>query len=108
MSEPELAPQTDPVRAAVRFPLHLEVTLHWGEGAVTAMTDDVFSSGILFHADTVPPVNASVEFSLTMPAAIMGQTHDVVLQCVGRVVRHQQTGGKYMAAAVIDEYSLKG
>jgi hypothetical protein len=38
---------------------------------------------------------------------VMGGVEDVLLHCVGRIVRHQQTDGKTMAAAVIDEYSLK-
>jgi len=29
------------------------------------------------------------------------------LYCIGRIVRHKRTSTKNMAAAVIDEYSLK-
>jgi len=45
---------------------------------------------------------------MTMPAAIMGGSEDVTLHCVGRIVRHERSGDKNMAAAVIDDYSLKG
>jgi hypothetical protein len=44
---------------------------------------------------------------LAMPAEIMGASEDVILHCIGRIVRHQQTAGKSMVAAVIEEYSLK-
>lgn len=99
--------QTDQLRAAVRFPLHLDVTLFTDKGEVQAITEDVSSNGILFVADYLPPVHSRVEFRLTMPAQIMGGSEDVTLHCIGRIVRHQRTGGKNMAAAVIDEYSLK-
>ncbi len=97
-----------PVRTAVRFPLHLNVTLTWSQGEVHAITEDVSANGILFLADNPPPVNARVDFKMTMPAEVMGSAEDVTLHCVGRIVRHMQTSGKNMAAAVIDEYSLKG
>jgi hypothetical protein len=101
------AAHAEPVRTAVRFPLHLEVTFHWEQGDFHAVTEDVSSNGILFAANDLPPVNSRVEFKLTMPAAVMGAADDLTLHCVGRIVRHQQTAGKNMAAAVIDEYSLK-
>ena len=101
------ATQVDPVRTAVRFPLHLDVLIQWERGEVHAVTEDVSSNGILFTAPELPPVEARVEFKITMPAAIMGAAEDVTLECIGRIVRHQQTAGKHMAAAVIDEYSLK-
>jgi len=97
----------DPVRTAVRFPLHLAVTLYWEHGEVHAMTEDVSANGILFVSDDAPPVDTRVEFKMTMPAEVMGAAEDVTLHCVGRIVRHMQTAGKNMAAAVIDEYSLK-
>ena len=62
---------------------------------------------MLFTGDDLPPVDAEVTFRLKMPAKVMGGSEDVLLNCVGRIVRHAQTGGKNMAAAVIDDYSLK-
>jgi hypothetical protein len=103
----ERSPVTDPVRTAVRFPLHLDVTISWEEGKFSAVTEDVSASGILFAADPPLPVGSRIEFKLAMPAEIMGAPEDVMLHCVGRIVRHQMTAGKSMVAAVIDEYSLK-
>lgn len=99
---------TDPVRASVRFPLHLEIVLTTGAREYKAVTEDVSANGICFTADDLPPVDAPVEFRMTMPAAIMGGSEDVTLHCVGRIVRHERSGDKNMAAAVIDDYSLKG
>ena len=99
---------TDPVRASVRFPLHLEILLTTGVREYKAVTEDVSANGICFTAEELPPLDAPVEFRLTMPAAIMGGSEDVTLHCVGRIVRHERSGEKNMAAAVIDDYSLKG
>ena len=107
MSTPSKAKADDPVRTAVRFPLHLDVLIHWDEGDIQAVTEDVSSNGILFIADNPPPVDTRVDFRMTMPAAVMGSAEDVTLRCIGRIVRHMQTAGGNMAAAVIDEYSLK-
>lgn len=97
-----------PVRAAVRFPLRLEIVLHAAEREYPGVTEDVSANGLLFSADELPPIGTEVRFELTMPAAVMGGTTDVQLNCSGRIVRHQQQADKLMAAAVIDEYSFRG
>jgi len=97
-----------PVRASVRFPLHMDIVLITAERRYTAVTEDVSANGVLFAAEELPEVGSAVEFELKMPAAIMGGVDDVLLRCAGRIIRHQQRGGKSMAAAIIDEYSLKG
>ncbi|MDQ2924236.1 MAG: PilZ domain-containing protein [Acidobacteriota bacterium] len=107
MSTLQKSIRTDPVRTAVRFPLHLDVTISWAKGNFHAVTEDVSANGILFGADNPPPVGARIQFTLAMPAEIMGSPEDVMLHCIGRIVRHQVTAGKSMVAAVIDEYSLK-
>jgi len=100
--------ETIPVRAAVRFPLRLELVLRTAEREYPGVTEDVSANGLLFAADELPPVGAEVRFELTMPAAIMGGTNDVLLHCLGRIVRHQRFADKLTAAAVIDEYSFRG
>ena len=97
-----------PVRAAVRFPLHLEIVLSTAEREYRATTEDVSASGLLFTAAELPEIGTEVTFHLKMPATIMGGAEDVLLHCTGRIVRHQKTAGRLMAAAIIDEYSLKG
>jgi c-di-GMP-binding flagellar brake protein YcgR len=85
----------------------LDIVLTTAERQYRAVTEDVSANGMLFTAEEVPAIGARVEFELKMPAAIMGGVDDVLLRCTGRIVRHQQSGVKKMAAAVIDEYSLK-
>ena len=107
MSDVPTSPDPVPLRSAVRFPLHMDIVLSTPDGECHAVTEDVSANGLLFVSDKLPPVGTPVEFRLKMPAAIMGGTDDVVLHCVGRIVRHDDHHGKLMAAAVIDEYSLK-
>lgn len=98
----------DPVRASVRFPLHLAVVLETDDREYHAITEDVSANGVRFVADSeLPPVDSVVRFRLTMPASVMGGSEDVVLHCVGRIVRSDMQGDRATAAAVIDEYSLK-
>jgi PilZ domain len=97
-----------PVRAAVRFPLRLEIVLRTAEREYPGVTEDVSANGLLFAAEELPAVGSEIRFELTMPATIMGGANDVLLHCVGRIVRHQRIADKLMAAAVIDEYSFRG
>ena len=104
---PSFALTKDPVRTAVRFPLRLQVSLQTPEGILEAMTENVSASGLLLVARKLPGVDTKVEFTMAMPSAIMGTSTDVKVHCVGRVVRHQQSGTEQKAAVVIDEYSLE-
>lgn len=97
----------EPVRASVRFPLHLELVLIANGREYHAMTEDVSANGVLFEAQDLPPLNTPVEFRLTLPSKIMGGADDVVLHCTGRIIRHATSGERRLAAAVIDEYVLK-
>jgi hypothetical protein len=96
-----------PLRSAVRFPLHLDIVLTTPDGECKAVTENVSANGLLFVSEKLPAVGTPVEFRLKMPAAIMGGEEDVLLHCIGRIVRHDDHEGKMTAAAVIDEYSLK-
>jgi hypothetical protein len=98
---------TDPVRTAVRFPMQLGLRLKTDFGEVDAITENISSNGILFRGDLLPEVNSRIEFTIDMPAAVMGAPADVCIHCTGRVVRHQTQGGARQAAAIIDEYFLK-
>jgi hypothetical protein len=108
VNEWELPPGRHATRTAVRFPLQLAVRIETEEGPVDAVTRDISSNGILFVTDRVPRVGSTIEFTLTMPAGVMGWENDVTIHCFGRVVRHQMNGDESMAAAMIDQYFLKG
>jgi hypothetical protein len=101
------SPRTDAVRTAVRFPLRLDIVVSTPERDYHAVTEDVSANGVLFACEEVPDVGARVTFKIKMPATVMGGHEDVLLYCIGRIVRHKRTNTKNMAAAVIDEYSLK-
>ncbi len=85
--------------------LPLEVTTE--QGQILAQTENISANGILFTGPIVPAVDSRIEFTIRMPAAVMGTREDVSIQCIGRVVRHQGEGAEIQAAAIIDEYSLR-
>jgi len=97
----------DAVRTAVRFPLRLALHLKTETGTVEATTKDISANGLLFVTSHLPQVGSNIEFTMDMPAQVMGWESDVAIHCMGRVVRHQHSGEESMAAAVIDEYFLK-
>lgn len=101
------ATEQDPVRTAVRFPLRLALRIQTPQGEIEAMTENVSASGLLFVTERLPEIDSRVEFTMAMPSAVMGSSRDVSVHCVGRVVRHQQSGEEKLAAAVIDEYFLR-
>ena len=107
MTEWQRPEARDAVRTAVRFPLKLALHLKTEGGTVEATTKDISSNGLLFVTSHLPRIGSSIEFTMDMPAQVMGWASDVAIHCMGRVVRHQQSGDESMAAAVIDEYYLK-
>jgi hypothetical protein len=97
----------DPVRTAVRFPMRLALLIQTADGEIEATTENISANGILFTGEKLPQVDDTIEFTITMPAAIMGTPEDLSIQCTGRVVRHQKHGDETQAAAIIDEYLLR-
>jgi PilZ domain len=108
------APATDPtqsspsqeVRCAVRFPLALPVMLSTGNGDVAALSRNVSASGVLFELDRELSTGQDIHFSLRMPGPVLGTIHDVLVHCLGRVVRCSLSQTQYLAAATIDEYQF--
>ena len=98
---------TDQLRTAVRFPMELPLRIKTPFGVIDAVTKNISANGILFTAKVVPEVNSRIEFTIKMPAGVMGTLEDVLVECVGRVVRHQQDGDEAQAAAIIDEYVMR-
>lgn len=97
----------DAVRTAVRFPLRLALHLETEDGMIEATTRDISSNGLLFESAHLPRIGSSVEFTMNMPSQALGGESDIRVHCIGRIVRHHLAGGEALAAAVIDEYSLK-
>ena len=94
------------VRCAVRFPLSLPVVLSTGRGEVSALSRNVSASGVLFELNQELPAGMDIHFSLRMPGAVLGTLHDVLVHCLGRVVRCSLSQSQYLAAATIDEYQF--
>ncbi len=94
------------VRCAVRFPLTLPLSLSTDEAEFAGRSIDVSSTGILFELDRHLPVGLPVRFALRMPRKVHGTSRDVLVHCVGRVVRCSLDQTQYLAAATIDEYRL--
>jgi hypothetical protein len=97
----------NPVRTAVRFPMRLPIRVQTENGELEAMTENISANGLLFVSDQLPAVDSRIEFTIAMPSAVMGTPNDVIIHCIGRVVRHYLQEGTSKAAAVIDEYFLK-
>ena len=95
------------MRSAVRFPLHLPVEIKAEEQKHQAETSDISAGGVLFHMDTHVKAGSAIEFSIVMPAEVLGTDSDVKVHCVGRVVRTFSEEGRNAVAAVIDEYSFE-
>jgi len=95
------------LRNSVRFPLHLQVTLKTSAGELHAQTTDISAGGILFQLNSDIEVGAAVEFSIEMPAEMLGTSESVHVQCTGRVVRSLRDASGHSVAVVIDEYHFQ-
>ena len=95
------------LRCAVRFPLHLAVQLVSEDRQYAAVTENISANGILFHLDEPIPEDSQAEFALRMPASALGAASDVMMYCVGRIIRCYSASGKFHAAVVIDEYRFQ-
>ncbi len=85
--------------------LAIEIT---AEGrTISAVTENISANGVLISGQEMPPVDTRIEFTIRMPAAVMGARGDVEIHCAGRIVRREQQGTQMQAAAIIDEYFLR-
>jgi hypothetical protein len=100
------SPQQE-VRCAVRFPLALPVALSASsKPEFAARTLNVSASGVLLEIDRKLPVGQDIRFSLRMPGTVLGTPRDVLVRCLGRVVRCSISRTQHLAAATIDEYQF--
>lgn len=99
-----VTPPVQEVRCAVRFPLSLPVVIQTKRREHTAQTRNVSASGVLFDMEDGLQVGEHINFSLRMPGGILGTSHDVLVDCTGRVVRCTKSHAQTQVAATIDEY----
>lgn len=95
------------LRSAVRFPIKLPIAVAGEAHEHAAETEDISAGGVLFKVDADMAVGSSITFKIAMPASVLGTPNDVLVNCVGRVVRCADEDGKKSIAAVIDEYKFE-
>ena len=110
------APMTDPqmntrhyedLQSAPRFPLHLSASVKSQSGAYSAETENISANGVLFAMDNDVPVGSMVDFTILLPADVVGARQDVQIDCRGRVVRSFEDRGRRGVGVVIDEYRFE-
>jgi hypothetical protein len=95
------------MQSAVRFPIHLPVSVKSKSGDSHAETQNISANGVLFQVDSEMPVGSMVDFTISLPAEVVGADADVQLDCRGRVVRNSEAGGRRGVGVVIDEYHFE-
>jgi len=97
------------VQGAARFPIKLPVALKASVGghAKEIETENISANGVLFRMDADVPVGSPVDFTISLPADVVGAEADVQVDCRGRVVRSFDDGGRRGVGVVIDEYRFE-
>ncbi len=94
------------MRSSVRFPLHLPVAVRAEQTERKAETMNISAGGVLIEMDEELDIGSRVEFTIYVPGPRLGSPKDVLVSCVGRVVRCSPEGDHNAVAAVIDEYQI--
>jgi PilZ domain len=99
------------VQGAPRFPIKLPVALksagNLAGSGKTIETENISANGVLFRMDADVPVGSAVDFTISLPADVVGAEADVQVDCRGRVVRSFADGGRRGVGVVIDEYRFE-
>jgi PilZ domain len=95
------------MQSAPRFPLHLSVSVKAQGAACAAETQNISANGVLFAMDRDVPIGSLVDFTILLPADVVGAKSAVQLDCRGRVVRSFEDRGRRGVGVVIDEYHFE-
>ena len=95
------------LQSAPRFPLHLAASVKSGGTAYSAQTENISANGVLFAMEKDVPVGSMVDFTILLPADVIGARRDVQIDCRGRVVRSFEDEGRRGVGVVIDEYQIE-
>jgi hypothetical protein len=95
------------MQSAVRFPIKLPVSVKLKSGDSAAETQNISANGVLFQVESEMPVGSLVDFTISLPADVVGAEADVQLDCRGRVVRNYEEDGRRGVGVVIDEYRFE-
>ena len=95
------------MQSATRFPIKLPISVKSGLGESRSETENISANGVLFQVvDADMPIGSNIDFTISLPAAIVGAEADVRLDCKGRVVRNFEESGRHGVGVVIDEYKF--
>ena len=97
----------DDLQSAPRFPLHLSASVKADGAAYAALTENISANGVLFAMDRDVPVGSIVDFTILLPAEVVGARQNVQIDCRGRVVRSFDDRGRRGVGVVIDEYHFE-
>lgn len=93
------------MQSAPRFPIKLPISVKSDVGESRTETQNISANGVLFQmVDAEMPVGSMVDFTISLPADVVGAEADVRLDCRGRVVRSFEDSGRRGVGVVIDEY----
>lgn len=104
------------MQGAPRFPIKLPVALKSAVNQAGAggqvlgkfiETENISANGVLFRMDADVPIGSAVDFTISLPADVVGAAADVQVDCRGRVVRSFADGGRRGVGVVIDEYRFE-
>ena|ERR1700745_3265144 len=95
------------MQSAARFPIKLPVSVKLKSGESATETQNISANGVLFQVSSDMPVGAVVEFTISLPAEVVGSEADVHIDCRGRVVRSFEEDGRRGVGVVIDEYHFE-
>lgn len=95
------------LQSAARFPIKLPIFVKSKTGDSATETENISANGVLFQMDSDMPVGSPVDFTISLPAEIVGTQEDVRVDCRGRVVRSFAEGQRVGVGVVIDEYHFK-
>ena len=87
--------------------MRLPMAIRDAAGEHQAETNDMSAGGVLFNIDSDLTVGSNIEFTISIPAGVIGAPADVMVSGEGRVVRSAPHDGRKQVAAVIDEYRFE-
>ncbi|HTS07552.1 MAG TPA: PilZ domain-containing protein [Candidatus Eisenbacteria bacterium] len=99
--------QYEDLQSAPRFPLHLSASVKSDGAAYSALTENISANGVLFAMERDVPVGSIVDFTIMLPADVLGARQDVQIDCRGRVVRSFEDRGRRGVGVLIDEYHFE-
>jgi hypothetical protein len=99
--------QYEDLQSAPRFPLHLAASVKTEGASCSALTENISANGVLFAMDRDVPVGSMVDFTIVLPAEVLGTRQNVQVDCRGRVIRSFDDRGRRGVGVVIDEYHFE-